>query len=278
MVTSHQIKFPTFMYGTAWKKEATVQLVKNAISSGFFAIDTANQPKHYEEPLVGEALADLARQGIGRDKFFLQTKFTPVNGQDHRIPYDPSADLAKQVEQSFQSSLKNLHTDYVDSYLLHGPYSYPGLGDEDWEVWHAIEKIYKEGKAKFIGVSNVNPIQLQLLTEKAEIKPMIVQNRCYAIQGWDRSVREFCKSNGVIYEGFSLLTANVPVLHDPQVEAIAKRLELTTPQVVFLFASQIGMTPLTGTTNEQHMKEDLKALQYQLTSDELAAIDTIAEN
>src|SRR5437667_1621007 len=178
---------PSFIYGTAWKKDATTGLVRTAIDAGFKAIDTANQPRHYSEALVGDALA------ADRDSIFLQTKFTPFGGHDHRIPYDPQADLATQVSQSFESSLRNLKTDRVDSYLLHGPYSYPGLGREDWTVWAAIETIYKSGKAGMIGISNVNALQLTALIEQANVKPMAVQNRCFANRGWDRDVRNICR-------------------------------------------------------------------------------------
>src|SRR5215467_348699 len=151
---------PSFIYGTAWKKDATTALVQTAVGAGFNAIDTANQPKHYSEPLVGEALAALTADGTTRDSLFIQTKFTPLGGQDHRRPYDPHASLKTQVAQSFESSLQNLRTDRIDSYLLHGPYSYPDLGPEDWEVWTAIEGIYNAGRAAMIGISNVNVLQL----------------------------------------------------------------------------------------------------------------------
>lgn len=74
---------PSFMYGTAWKKDSTTRLVLQAVEAGFTAIDTANQLIHYDEARVGEALLTLAKKGITRDQLFLQTKFTPVNGQDH---------------------------------------------------------------------------------------------------------------------------------------------------------------------------------------------------
>src|SRR6202022_2289790 len=112
----------------------------------------------------------------------------------------PLAEIATQVESSFQSSLKHLHTDYVDSYLLHGPYSRDGLIEEDWQVWQAIEKLYTAGRAKRIGISNVNLTQLKLLVQEAKIKPMIVQNRCYAQLGWDKAIREFCKSHQIMYQ------------------------------------------------------------------------------
>src|SRR5574339_205096 len=171
LMTYNQVALPSFMYGTAWKKEATAGLAIQAVEAGFRAIDTANQLIHYEEARVGEALGHLASKGVTRDKLFLQTKFTPVNGQDHRTPYDVNASITVQVQQSFESSLSHLHTDYLDSYVLHGPYSRRGLGADDWEVWAAIESLYDAGKTKMIGVSNVTADQLTLLCTKARHKP-----------------------------------------------------------------------------------------------------------
>jgi diketogulonate reductase-like aldo/keto reductase len=264
------------MYGTAWKKEATTQLVQLAVASGFTAIDTANQIIHYHEALVGEALLALDKKGIKRESLFLQTKFTPAGGQDHRTPYDASSGITTQVKQSFDSSLKHLHTDYIDSYVLHGPYSRMGLGAEDWEVWAALEGIYRSGKTKMIGISNVNAGQLRLLCEKAVIKPMVVQNRCYAVFGWDKEVREICRANRIIYQGFSLLTANQHILGHPEMWGIANRLGTSPLQVIFRFATQIGILPLTGTTSERHMKEDLSVVNFELSPEETRLIETIA--
>ena len=144
----NHVPIPSFMYGTAWKKEATKQLVELAVVSGFRAIDTANQLIHYDEALVGEALKVLENKGIPRDTLFLQTKFTSAGGQDHRTPYDPSADLTTQVRQSFDSSLTHLHTEYMDSYVLHGPHQRRGLGEADWEVWTAMEGLYQSGRSQ----------------------------------------------------------------------------------------------------------------------------------
>lgn len=265
------------MYGTAWKKEATARVVELAVHSGFRAIDTANQLIHYQEALVGEALLELARKGIKRDSLFLQTKFTSPSGQDHRTPYDASADITTQVKQSFESSLGHLHTDYLDSYVLHGPYSRFGLGKSDWEVWTAMEDFYRAGKTKMIGISNVQADQLKELCGKASVKPMVVQNRCYAVMGWDKAVREICQSQGIIYQGFSLLTANQDVLRDQAVWSIAKRVGANPLQVIFRFALQVGMLPLTGTTNEQHMKDDLAVLTgFELSDEEVQTIESIA--
>jgi diketogulonate reductase-like aldo/keto reductase len=276
LVTYNDVAIPAFMYGTAWKNDATAQLVELAVLTGFRAIDTANQFIHYQEALVGEALLSLAKKGIPRDSLFLQTKFTSTSGQDHRTPYDVSADLTTQVKQSFESSLNHLHTDYLDSYVLHGPHSRWGLNQADWEVWAAMEEYYRAGKTKMIGISNVQANQLQELCEKAAVKPMVVQNRCYAVMGWDKEVREICTKQGIIYEGFSLLTANQDVLRDPQVWDIAKRVGGNPMQVIFRFARQIGMLPLTGTTNKSHMKDDLAVLtQFDLSQNDIQKIESV---
>ena len=272
----NQIAVPDFMYGTAWKKSATKDLVQLAVTSGFTAIDTANQLVHYEEALVGEALRALDKNGIKRETLFLQTKFTSVDGQDHRTPYDPSADLTTQVRQSFESSLTHLGTSYLDSYVLHAPFQRRGLSDADWEVWSAMEDLYQAGKTKMIGISNVAAAQLTQLCERGKQKPMVVQNRCFAALGWDQQVREICRAHGIIYQGFSLLTANQDVLVDPAIHAIAQRLGAGIAQVIFRFAMQIGMLPLTGTTNPRHMKEDLEADKFTLTQEEIDGIETIA--
>lgn len=270
------VECPPFMYGTAWKKDATEDLVKLAIENGFTAIDTANQLIHYDEERVGRALVELKQKGVTRESLFLQTKFTSVGGQGKTTPYDASASLTMQVSQSFESSLKHLHTDYLDSYVLHGPYQREGLGASDWEVWSAIESQYIAGNCRMIGVSNVSAAQLRELCAKAKVKPMAVQNRCYAILGWDRQVRDICREHSIIYQGFSLLTANQRYFDEPDLRAAAKRLRVTESQVIFSFSLHVGMLPLTGTSNAKHMQEDLAAVNLKLTEQEVDLIENIA--
>src|SRR6478735_6467710 len=195
---------PRFLYGTAWKEDQTQRLVNLALEAGFRGIDTANQRKHYHEAAVGEAVAAAIQRGlVKRDDLFLQTKFTFKDGQDHRLPYDPAAPVATQVEQSFASSLTHLGVEKIDSYLLHGPTQRIGLAAADWSAWRAMETIHASGRAKLLGVSNVNLEQLEELYRGAKIKPTFVQNRCYASRGWERAVRKFCSDNKIVYQGFS---------------------------------------------------------------------------
>src|SRR6266480_116525 len=98
---------PDFLYGTAWKEDLTSALTELALRAGFRGIDTANQRRHYFEAGVGQGLAAAYRAGvITRVHVFLQTKFTYQHGQDHRLPYDPTASLSAQVAQSLASSLE----------------------------------------------------------------------------------------------------------------------------------------------------------------------------
>jgi diketogulonate reductase-like aldo/keto reductase len=103
-----------------------------------------------------------------------------------------------------------------------------------------------------------------------------VQNRCYAIQGWDRDLRRFCAANGLVYQGFSLLTANRQVLTHPEVVRIAARHGRAVTQVVFRFALDVGMIPLTGTTNADHMRADLDVFDFRLEPDEVERIEKVA--
>jgi diketogulonate reductase-like aldo/keto reductase len=277
MPPDHPSSFPDFMYGTAWKEDRTPALTELAIRSGFRAIDTANQRRHYFEAGVGQALAALYRAGVvTRADLFLQTKFTYQGGQDHRLPYDPEASHSVQVTQSMASSLEHLGTDYVDSFVLHGPASRYDWTRDDAEVWQAMIKERDAGHTRLLGVSNISLQQLEQMTSAHPEMPAFVQNRCYARLGWDRDVRAFCRERTIIYQGFSLLTANTEVLRHPTVTALAAQASATPAQIIFAFARAVGMLPLTGTSNADHMKQDLASREIELSPDALRTIESIA--
>ena len=270
------LQVPRFLYGTAWKEDETQPLVELALKAGFRGIDTANQRRHYHEAAVGQAIATAIRSGsVTRGELFLQTKFTFRRGQDHRLPYDAAAPIATQVEQSFASSLEHLGTDVIDSYVLHGPTQHTGLAAADWEAWRAMEAIHASGRARLLGVSNVELDQLEALWRDAKVRPRFVQNRCYAVDRWDRDVREFCTRSGIVYQGFSLLTANRDVLSRPEVSQIARKHGRGIAQIAFRFALDVGMLPLTGTANAEHMRADLDVLGFRLEPAEIERIATL---
>ncbi len=268
---------PDFLYGTAWKEERTPALTELAVRTGFRGIDTANQRRHYFEAGVGQGLAAAYSAGIvTRADLFLQTKFTYARGQDHRLPYDPAARLSIQVAQSMASSLEHLATDHVDSYVLHGPSSGFDWSDDDAEVWEAMTKERDAGRTRVLGVSNVSLQQLQQLAPTHSAAPAFVQNRCFARLGWDREVRAFCRERGIVYQGFSLLTANPDVLHHTLIAGMAARANATPAQIVFAFARAVGMLPLTGTSSAAHMKQDLAGIAITLPPDAVHAIESLA--
>ena len=276
MALSHGFSTPDFLYGTAWKEERTAALVELALRAGFRGIDAANQRRHYFEAGVGLGLAAAYRAGVAaRADLFLQTKFTYRRGQDDRLPYDPAESLPIQVSQSLASSLEHLGTDYVDSFVLHGP-SGQYWAEADAEVWEAMRKERDGGRTRLLGVSNVSVRHLQQMEAQGSELPAFVQNRCYAQLGWDRDVRLFCRERNIVYQGFSLLTANLEVLRHPFIADLARRANATPAQVVFAFARALGMLPLTGTSNAEHMSEDLASLALALSDDSVQVIEALA--
>jgi len=268
---------PSFIYGTAWKEDRTEGLTRLAIRAGFRGIDTANQRKHYFEAGVGAALSDALRSGeVSRAELFLQSKFTFVGGQDQRLPYDRAAAIEEQVAQSFASSLEHLDTDYLDSYVLHGPSSRHGLQEQDLQAWRAMEALAQAGRVRWLGVSNVSPQQLAALYAGAKVPPKFVQNRCYARTGWDSAVRALCRTHGSVYQGFSLLTANRAELAGPVAGRIAQRVGRPIAQVVFRFCQIVGILPLTGTSQLEHMRLDLAASELELSAQEVSALETLS--
>ncbi len=267
---------PAIIYGTAWKEQRTEDLVVAAVLAGFRGIDTACQPKHYQEPLVGTALQRLATRGIERRSLFLQTKFTPLSGHDpSRIPYDSNAPLPTQVAQSFETSQQNLKTDYVDSLLLHSPLSpYRDL----LTVWRAMEEIHHAGAALRLGISNCYDLAcLQQLHADAAVKPAIVQNRFYRETGYDAPLRRWCDTHDIVYQSFWTLTANPHILASETVCELASRYEKTPAQIYFGFLGRIGIVPLTGACSEQHMLEDLASFDIELSAQEMAMMNRLIE-
>lgn len=253
-------EMPRLLYGTAWKKDKTADLVTEAINYGFRGIDTACQPKHYNEAGVGEA---IQRLNLNREDLYIQTKFTPVNGQDPlTIPYDRKAPLSEQVAQSFEVSQKNLGLNYVDSLILHSPL--PTL-EQTISAWHAMEKIYNQKGAKLLGISNCYDLEtLKQLYAAASIKPAILQNRFYQETAYDFEIRNFCQEQQITYQSFWTLTANPHILSSSAVQNAAQTYQKTPAQILFRVLIDIGIVPLTGTCSTTHMQEDLEVISFYL--------------
>ena len=264
-------KMPKILYGTAWKKERTTGLVSQALQAGFRGVDTACQPRHYAEALVGDA---LIHSGIKREELFIQTKFTPIDGQDlETVPYDKNATLPEQVAESFEVSKKNLKTSYIDSLLLHSPlFPFSRL----LSVWRAMEQLYKRGEVLQLGISNCYDLELlKRLYNEAKIKPAVVQNRFYSESDYDTELREWCKMHGIAYQSFWSLTANPHILGSETVIKLAMKYKKSTAQIFFAYLMSQGITPLSGTTSVEHMLDDLEAEEINLKKEEIKEINNL---
>jgi diketogulonate reductase-like aldo/keto reductase len=274
------VRVPRILYGTAWKRSDTESLVRTAIRLGFRGIDTACQPKHYHEPGVGAGVAtclggEPARDGnLARADLYLQTKFTPVSGQDPaRIPYNPKSPLPDQVRQSFATSLRNLQTDYLDGLLLHSPLP---SARQTLEIWQAMESLVDLRGVRQLGISNCYRLeQLEALCESARIKPAVVQNRFHADTGHDREIRAFCRQHRLIYQSFWTLTANPHILAHRAVTGLASKYRRTPAQILFRYLTQIEVVPLTGTRTETHMCEDLAIFEFELSELERKVMEAL---
>jgi diketogulonate reductase-like aldo/keto reductase len=275
LMSTRAAHVPKLLYGTAWKKEKTASLVERALTLGFRGVDTACQPKHYDEAGVGSGVAAACRaSGLGRQHLYLQTKFTPVAGQSpDRIPYDPGASPSEQVRQSCEASLTNLHTTYLDCLLLHSPIS---PFENMMQHWRAMERLVEAGAIKALGISNCYELTtLKALWQATTIKPLVVQNRFYAKTGFDADIRAFCSEHEAVYQSFWTITANARLLAHPTLLGLASANRVTPPQLLFRFLTQVGVVVLTGPTSEQHMREDLAIFDFTLSARELRELTAL---
>jgi diketogulonate reductase-like aldo/keto reductase len=253
---------PYLLYGTAWKKDETTRLVQSAVTAGFRFIDTACQPKHYHEKGVGDGWTIAANElSLDRRDLFLQTKYTSVSGQDiNNIPYDPTLSLPDQVAESLQVSLRNLRTTYLDSWVMHGLET---TMDETMVVYRAMEQAVDQGRVLRLGVSNCYDLQkFQYIYDNARIKPEVLQNRFYGDSHWDIELRRFCQTHDIWYQSFWTLTANRDALQTREAVEWAARKGLTPQTLLYAYLMNLGYgTPLDGTTNYDHMVEDVAVMQ-----------------
>ncbi|KAJ3510134.1 hypothetical protein NLJ89_g4848 [Agrocybe chaxingu] len=254
------------IYGTAWKKEQTTGLVVKAVLNGFRAIDMI-QPVN-RSTIVGAALLELQeKHNIKREDIFLQTKYTPIGGQDRTkpLPYNPSDSVPNQILASIQKSLSNLHTTYLDSYLLHSPL--PTIG-QTLEAWKILMQLQDEGKVRLIGVSNTYDVRVLAALQKVR-KVQVVQNRWYEGNEWDQAVVGYCKENGIMYQSFWTLSGSPSLLTHPALLTLAKNSNMTEPQAVYKLAQLEGIIPLSGTTDETHMRQDVAVEKLSFASDDV---------
>ncbi|KAK4174068.1 putative NAD(P)H-dependent D-xylose reductase [Triangularia setosa] len=264
-------QMPALIYGTAWKKDRTADLVYEAIKSGFRGIDTAAMRRHYDEALVGEGVRRAISEGIvSRKDLWIQTKFTPY---DPSPQYSTSSPIPDQLSASITSSLINLSTPdddhcppYLDALILHSPFQTLG---ENTAAWSALSQFVPD-KIHHLGISNCPPSFLPIFSSFLSGNPSlpkvsIIQNRLRAGEyNWDISTRKFCHQHGIKYQGFWTLTGNVDVWrHEKVVREVKEEIGLGGLEEAWyaLLMEGEGVTVLDGTTKREHMEGDLGVME-----------------
>jgi diketogulonate reductase-like aldo/keto reductase len=239
--------------------EDTKASVLCALRSGWRHIDTAAFYRNEAE--VGEAVRE---SGIARSEIFVTTKLWNADrGYDSAL-------------RAFDRSQEALGLDYVDLYLIHWPAS-PFFWD-DWkkinaDSWRALERLYKEGRVRAIGLSNFMPRHILPLLEGAEIAPMVDQIEFHP--GWmQQDCLDFCREHSMVVEAWAPLIKGEALSH-PVITGIAGRLGWTPSQVVLSWVRACGVVPLCKSVTPSRIAENLTALSLELGPEDVAAISAL---
>ncbi|KAK0732650.1 NADP-dependent oxidoreductase domain-containing protein [Apiosordaria backusii] len=261
-------QMPSLIYGTAWKKDRTADLVYEAIKAGFRGIDTAAMKRHYDEALVGEGIRRAISEGIvSRKDLWIQTKFTPYDPSPH---YSTTSPIPSQLSASITSSLTNLSTPdheppYLDALILHSPFQ---TLPENTLAWTHLSSLVPH-KIHHLGFSNSPPSFLPVFSSFLNDNPSlprvsIIQNRLRAAEyNWDIATRRFCYEHGIRYQGFWTLTGNADVWRQERVvRELREKVGLQGLEEAWyvLLMEGEGVVVLDGTTNQEHMRGDLEAV------------------
>ncbi|MEU3273168.1 aldo/keto reductase [Saccharomonospora sp. NPDC006951] len=231
--------------------DETAEAVASALEAGYRSIDTA--AAYGNEAGVHDA---VARSGIARGDLFLTTKLW---NSDHG--YD-------ETLRAFDASLHALGTDYVDLYLIHWPV--PEL-DRYPETWRAFERIYADGGARAIGVSNFQPHHLERLAADAEVAPAVNQIELHPYLRQDET-RRYDAEHGIITEAWSPLAKGGDLLSDPAVRALAAKHGHTPAQVVLRWHLELGNVIIPKSVTPSRIRENLGIFDFSLDDEDMAAL------
>lgn len=246
------LQMPQLGYGV-WRvpdEEVTVAVTK-ALEVGYRSIDTAKVYKN--ERGVGKA---LAASNIPREELFITTK---VWNSDQGY---------KNTLKAFDASLERLGLDYVDLYLIHWP---TPKYDEYVETYKALEKLYKDGRVKAIGVSNFTIEHLQRILDECEIVPVVNQVECHPYLQ-QNELKEFCKQHNIYLEAYSPLMSGGDALTNDVVTGIAEKHSKTPAQVIIRWHLQNNNIVIPKSVTPSRIKENFHVFDFELTPDEMKQI------
>lgn len=261
---SNGVKIPKIGFGT-WQVpsgDIAYQSVRMALKNGYRHIDTA--AAYQNEESVGQAIRD---SGIPREEIFVTSKL-----QSHIKTYEGAL-------EAFEKTMKALNIGYLDLYLIHAPWPWNEIGKDCTEgnvlAYNAMEKVYKEGKVRAIGVSNFNMKDLDNILDHCEIVPHANQIG-YFIGHNEKETDEYCKAKNILVEAYSPLAIG-HLLKNNDIQDMAKKYEVTPAQICIRYCIQKGTAPLPKSTHESRIIENA-AVDFEIDDQDMIYLDSINDD
>lgn len=261
-ILANGVEIPAVGFGTFRVKEGNgEQIISDAIAQGYRHLDTA--AFYFNEEEVGNA---VRKSGIPREKFFITSKVWRDN-----LGYE-------ETHKAFEESLKKLHVDYLDLYLMHWPR--PTDLSAEWknldvETWKAMEELYRAGKVRAIGVSNFLPHHLNNLMDRTGIIPLVNQLEFHP--GYiQKAAVDFCQRLGIRVEAWAPL-GRAKVFEDPLLTELAEKYHVSVAQICVRFALQCGVLPLPKSSSPERMKQNLDVFGFEIEDDDMHRLMTLPQ-
>ncbi|WP_368298301.1 aldo/keto reductase [Cytobacillus firmus] len=256
LTLNNGVEMPQFGLGV-YKVEKGLQIentVIDAINIGYRLIDTA---AFYEnEEGVGKAIKE---SGVPREELFITTKvWNTDQGYD-------------QTLNAFDNSLKKMGLDYIDLYLIHWP-----VKEKYLETWKALEKLYKDGKARAIGVSNFQIHHLKDILKNSSEKPAVNQVELHPLLS-QKELREFCSEHNIKVQAWSPI-ARGRVLEDSDIKEIAERHNKSAAQIILRWHLQNGIMVIPKSVKKDRLRENADIFDFELTEDEMRQMNALNNN
>lgn len=221
----------------------------SALACGYRLIDTANA--YVNEKAVGRA---MKKSGVAREKIFLETKLWPAFYED---------------DDAVEKTLKRLDTDYIDLLLIHQPAGNYVAG------YRQMEKAYREGRVKAIGLSNFNEEQIREILEICEVKPAILQTEVHPYAQAEALKTFLAKENIVIQAWYPLGHGDKALIQEPVFTTLAEKYGKSNAQIILRWHVQAGNVVIPGSKNPAHIKANLDLFDFTLTDEEMAEITAL---